>query len=269
LQRNVFFNDEMRINNMTTSTHQFDLHGPEADRVIERVFPGLETLAAMHGKDSPHPRRNITTVALPSPTQAERGGEMQHVSVSESFQLFVARNKPVVGEHWTLVVPIEQAAEVWQALTDAGATPAGSLTYNTLRIRAGRPGIGRELSQDYIPLEVGLWDEVNFKKGCYTGQEIIARMESRSRLAKVMVTLRLDGWVEAPAEISYEGRSAGMLTSSVLTPDGDILGIGVVKLAAAHVGETLVVGAGAVHATITAFAGTPPPIVEMQEAKEN
>ena len=57
--------------------------------------------------------------------------------------------------------------------------PAGSLTYNVLRIRAGRPGVGHELSTDYIPLELGLWDEVSFTKGCYTGQEIIARMESR------------------------------------------------------------------------------------------
>ena len=46
----------------------------------------------------------------------------------------------------------------------AGLIPAGSLTYNSLRIRSGRPA-GLELSTDYIPLEVGLWDEISFQQG--------------------------------------------------------------------------------------------------------
>src|SRR5690606_27230476 len=117
------------------------------------------------------------------------------------------------------IAPVESADRVWTALLAAGADhglqPAGSLTYNVLRIRAGRPGVGRELSADYLPLEVGLWDEISFNKGCYTGQEIIARMESRSRLAKTIVTLALDALVEAPAPISIDEREVGTLTSSV------------------------------------------------------
>jgi len=55
-----------------------------------------------------------------------------------------------------------------------------------LRIEQGYGAFGRELSQEYIPLETGLLDAVSFTKGCYVGQEIIARMESRGRLAKVL-----------------------------------------------------------------------------------
>jgi len=239
LQRNVFFNDEMRVNNVSSSSHQFDLHGPEADAVIEKVFPGLTSLPPMYSAEA----------------------------ILNHQPVFVARNKPISGNHWVVVIGQEFAVEVWQAISDAGAVPAGSLTVNTLRIRAGRPGVGRELSQDYIPLEVGLWDEVSFKKGCYTGQEIIARMESRSRLAKTMVRLRLDDWLEAPADVFQDGKAVGRLTSSVVTADDEIIGIGVVKLAAAHPGERLT-GANGAQSTVTDFAGTPPPILDVQEARE-
>ncbi|MFN8450338.1 MAG: hypothetical protein U0521_17565 [Anaerolineae bacterium] len=148
---------------------------------------------------------------------------------------------------------------MWDALlANPALIPAGSLTYNVLRIRAGRPGVGRELSTEYLPLEVGLWDEVSFTKGCYTGQEIIARMESRGKLAKTIVALALDGWAEAPAKISLEGREIGVMTSSVRTPDGELVGIGVVKLAAAQPGADVLVADG-IAARITGLPGAQPP----------
>ena len=71
--------------------------------------------------------------------------------------------------------------------------PAGSLTYNVLRIRAGRPGVGRELSTDYIPLELGLWDEVSFTKGCYTGQEIVSKMSFVGHPPHGLLGLKVQG----------------------------------------------------------------------------
>jgi aminomethyltransferase len=117
--------------------------------------------------------------------------------------------------------------------------------------------VGRELSTDYIPLEIGLWDEVSFSKGCYTGQEIIARMESRHKLAKTIVQLTLDQPVETPAALTLDGREVGALTSCAAAPDGLVYGIGVVKLAAAVRG-TVLKAAGA-QATILQLAGAQPP----------
>lgn len=232
LQRNIFFNDDVRLTDLAPSTQQFVLHGPRASEALAALDSTLSALPPLHGKT---------------------------VSIAGN-DVFAARTKPLVGDAWVLVVPNAAAAEVWSALLAAGQPfglrPAGSLTYNVLRIRAGRPGVGRELSNDYIPLEVGLWDEVSFQKGCYTGQEIIARMESRGRLAKTIVSLKLDAPVQAPAPLMLEGREAGTLTSSVQTPDGDVLGIGVVKTAAAQVGQTLSVGEHT--ATITRLAGVQP-----------
>jgi folate-binding protein YgfZ len=233
LQRNIFFNDDFQITDLSTATHLFALHGPQADAVME-VW-SLDITQQAHSAD-------LTVNEVP---------------------VFVARRTPVSGAHWVIVVPVEHAAAIWSSLLEVGATygltPAGSLTYNALRIRAGRPAIGRELSQEYIPLEAGLWDEVSFSKGCYTGQEIIARMESRNRLAKIMVTLELDTRVEAPTELYCEGRKTGTLTSSVTTPDGEHLAIGFVKVSDAQPGARLTIGTSDTQVTITSLAGTPPP----------
>jgi aminomethyltransferase len=133
------------------------------------------------------------------------------------------------------------------------------LAYNALRIRAGQPATGRELSKDYLPLEAGLWDEVSFTKGCYTGQEIIARMESRGRLAKTIVKLKLSKWIEAPKDLYFEGKPAGTLSSSVITPDDEILGIGFVKVSLAIPGQALETVGSDAKIIISELVGVQPP----------
>lgn len=233
LQRQVFFNDEAAFTDITSLTRQFVLHGPSANTIVNALLPDATT-------DSPF---GIEGKIADTP-------------------VFVAPRKPLNGGHWAFYVAAEHAASLWQAILDIGTPlgliPAGSKTYNALRIYAGRPG-GRELNVDFIPLEAGLWDEVSFTKGCYTGQEIIARMESRNRLAKTIVKLRLSAWVEAPANLYLDSKSVGTLTSSVVTPDRDILGIGFVKVAMANVDEKFRVGENDAEAVITALAGAQPP----------
>lgn len=230
LQRNVFFNDDLQISDMAGERQQFVLHGAAADQVMAAAYPD--------------------TAALPI------------YGVIEIDGMIICRDVPLSGSHWRLFPRADDALAVWDHLLATGAerglVPAGSLTYNALRIWAARPGVGRELTGDYIPLELGLWDEVSFKKGCYTGQEIIARMESRGRLAKTIAALRLDAPVPAPAPLLHEGREAGMLTSSVTTPDGEHLGIGVIKLALAEVDQRF--SAHGVNAIITRLPGAQPPL---------
>jgi tRNA-modifying protein YgfZ len=234
LQRQVFFNDEAAFTDISPVTRQFVLHGPNADMVVNAIVTNATSTDSLYGIE----------------------GKIADIPV------FVARRKPLSGGHWAFYVASEHSESVWQAILDIGPAhgliPAGSQTYNALRIYAGRPG-GRELSVDFIPLEAGLWDEVSFTKGCYTGQEIIARMESRNRLAKTIVKLRLSAWVEAPANLYFDGKSVGTLTSSVVTPDQEILAVGFVKVAMANVDEKFRVGEADVEAVITALAGAQPP----------
>jgi tRNA-modifying protein YgfZ len=240
LQRNVFFGDDARIVNLATTTCEFDLHGPLADSIMNLIAPDASSLPNYYSQEA--------TLA--------------------DTRVFIARRKPVSGARWTIIAPIDAGADVWSLILERGAAngllPAGSLTYNMLRIRAGMPGVGRELSQDYIPLEVGLWDEVSFKKGCYTGQEIIARMESRGRLANTIVSLRLSKMIEAPADIYHDGRTVGRLTSSVISPDDEIFAIGVVKVPLARVGQRLEIGNEKIQAEISTLVGAQPPQLSVE-----
>jgi aminomethyltransferase len=124
-----------------------------------------------------------------------------------------------------------QAADkevIQQLLTEVGIMPIGEATFDYLRIEAGLPRFGRELMLDYIPLEANLWADVSFTKGCYTGQEIIARMESRGRLAKRLVRLQAAGPVAAGTAITANGREVGRVTSAAAGPNGSVA-LGYVK----------------------------------------
>lgn len=232
LGRNIFFNDDVRLSDLAASHHLLDIHGPQAAALLPALWPGTP----------------------PAPDELRAAA----VTVG-GVPVIAASRRPLSGCRWTLVVPQGGAPAVWNALIAAGLLPAGSLTYNVLRIRAGVPGAGHELSADYLPLEVGLWDEISFSKGCYTGQEIIARMESRGRLAKTLVRLDLARMTDAPAPLFHDGKQAGQLTSSALSPLGEVFAVGVVRLAQAQPGQALTAGAANVPATVTALIGAQPP----------
>ncbi len=243
LRRSIFFNDRVTVRDLTPETAQFGLHGPHAEAVAEALLPGAGGLPPLFG----------------TPVQIE------------GITVFMARRKPYAGTHWMIVAPAGQAEQVWTAALRAGQPhgliAAGSLTFNVMRIRSGRPGAWRELTNAYIPLELGLWDEISFHKGCYTGQEIIARMESRGRLARTIVRLRLSAAVSAPADLTAEGRPAGVITSSVTTPDGEHLGIGVIRVALADAGRML--SAGEVQAEVIDRAGVQPPMIQQEQPTDS
>ena len=159
-----------------------------------------------------------------------------------------------------LIAPQETAPALWDALLAAGEAaglqPGGLDVAEVLRIEAGRPGPAGELNEDYIPLETALWPDVSFSKGCYTGQEIIARMESRGRLAKTLVSVSLTGFAEVGTSWEADGRRQGTLTSLARTPDGRWIGLGFVKPDVAEAGRQLALENGA-RATITAASAGP------------
>lgn len=232
LQRNIFFGDKVRLVNQTANTKQFALHGVLAGEVMGEFF-------------------DVGAV-----------DEHHWVAVEADGLRFTAlRRRALSGQHWAIIVEDSQAEAVYQLLYARGKAHglelAGSLTYNTLRIRAGIPAMV-ELSAEYIPLEVGLWNEVSFKKGCYTGQEIIARMESRERLAKTLVRIDMETYCEAPADLLVGGRVVGTLTSSVQAPGGALFGMGVIKTDFIAKGTALVLGETGIPALVAGLLGAQP-----------
>ena len=105
-------------------------------------------------------------------------------------------------------------------------TPAwneiGEDELEVLRIRAGTPRFGREIDDRVLPAEAGLEERaIDFEKGCYPGQEPIARQHYRGRVNRTLRVLELDGSErpEYDAELTFEGKVVGRVTSAA--PDGD------------------------------------------------
>lgn len=94
-----------------------------------------------------------------------------------------------------------------------------------MRIRSGIPAMGREITADVIPAELGLVDRsVDFDKGCYTGQELVARIDSRGgNVPRRLRVVEIDGAVPpVGATVFGEGDESGTLSSVGPTPDGAI-----------------------------------------------
>jgi folate-binding protein YgfZ len=100
-----------------------------------------------------------------------------------------------------------------------------------LRIRAGTPRFGREIDDRILPAEAGLDARaVSFTKGCYPGQEPIARLRYRGHVNRSLRSLRIDAAEPPPydAPIEHDGKQIGRVTSAV-TDNGSVLALGYVR----------------------------------------
>ena len=114
----------------------------------------------------------------------------------------------------------------YDALGDgpSDAPPLDQAAYERLRISCGVPAMGAELTADTIPAEAGQWlidASVSFTKGCYTGQELVARIDSRGgRVPKPIRVLVVAGPAVVGDEVTVDGTVVGHVTSAVRSEDG-------------------------------------------------
>ena len=144
----------------------------------------------------------------------------------------------------------EDGAQVRAALLADGATAAGEPLAELARIESGRPRYGVDLDQTVIPQEGGLNERaVSFTKGCYVGQETIARLHYRGRPNRRLCSLKLSGEAELGSPLSTAEREVGTLTSLALSPQDGPIGLALIRREAQD-GATLKVGDGPVEATL-------------------
>jgi len=122
-----------------------------------------------------------------------------------------------------LVCPAGDAAtELWEALTEAGARPVGFEAFEVLRVEAGVPRYGVDVDEANVVLEAVRESEtVSYTKGCYIGQEFIARIHWRGHVAKQLTGLILEDERELGASAKVrttDGREIGRVTSHVFSP---------------------------------------------------
>lgn len=141
--------------------------------------------------------------------------------------------------------PPEAASELDERVRAAGAGEGMALlepaALEVARIEAGVPATGREIDEQVLPAETGLLSRaVSFSKGCYTGQEVVARMDSRGRVSHRLVGLRFDGEDAEPgARLLSDGRTVGDVSSVARSPRHGVIGLAYVRAAFAEPGTEL------------------------------
>ncbi len=149
-----------------------------------------------------------------------------------------------------VICPGDETGHVRDALLAAGATAAQEADADVLRVESGRPRYGVDLDDATIPQEGGLNERaVSFTKGCYPGQETVARLFYKGRPNRWLCGLRLSAPVEAGASLVLGERAVGTLTSSVVSPGFGPIGLALVRREA-EVGSELAVGSGGVSAVV-------------------
>lgn len=158
---------------------------------------------------------------------------------------YVIKRDLVSTPRFEVVVRREDAERVWLECISAGAVPVGLEAYEVLRIEAGAPGYGKEMGEAYNPLETGLWGSISFTKGCYIGQEVIARLDTYQKVQKHLVYLSFSSGakVEEGMKLEQGGKEMGTVTSVATVPTtGHLIGLGYVRKAAAEVSTQLSFG---------------------------
>ena len=144
-----------------------------------------------------------------------------------------------------LVADAEHAGRLSARLMDVGAVPVGADAVEVIRIERGVPAFGKELTEDYNPHEANLVRYIVFSKGCYVGQEVIARLHAYKKVQKHLVGLRWDhGGISAGDALVREGRQVGVVTSVARPPGGAYIGLGYVRREFAKDGMTVSSEAG-------------------------
>ncbi|MCW1822288.1 glycine cleavage system protein T [Mycolicibacterium conceptionense] len=147
------------------------------------------------------------------------------------------RRLPASGIELDLVVPRESIGEYTGRLIAAGVQPAGVWAYEAHRVAAGRPRLGVDTDERTIPHEVG-WiggpgvGAVHLDKGCYRGQETVARVHNLGKPPRMLVILQLDGSADRPATgdtVTAGGRNVGRIGTVVEHADEGPIALALLK----------------------------------------
>jgi len=171
-------------------------------------------------------------------------GLLVPASATSGWGEIVAATWWSLGGHPAVLLLVPEAAveAAFDDLLAAGAVAVGQTAFESLRIASGLPEPFHELTEERNPLEAGLRSAVCFTKGCYVGQEVIARLNTYDKVSRRLVHLRLAGGEPARPgdELLHEGRAVGTISSVDASPDVEACAaLGFVKRAHARSGARL------------------------------
>lgn len=164
----------------------------------------------------------------------------------EGIEVTVQRRERVGVPAFTLWTKAAEAAALAERLAAAGARAVGPEALEIVRAEAGMPRFGQDYGPDNFPQETGLEEAVSYTKGCYLGQEVVARIHYRGGVQKGLRGLLFDG--EAPAagaKILVDGKESGAATTVVRSLAlGRTVGLGILHKRAGEPGTRVEVEGG-------------------------
>lgn len=210
LQGRIFFMDKVEVTDRSAEYAQIVIMGPHSARVLAAL--GIERVPEPHA---------VVRVAF------------------DGADVTVIGPGGMIGRGVTLLTRSDHAEALLERLADAGAALLTPDAVEVLRVEIGLPGPARELTADFTPLEVAFDAAISATKGCYAGQEVIARQVTYDKVARRLVRLRLDAPVAVDARVAVEGRGAGTITSAVESPRMGPLALAVLRRAHSEPGTVV------------------------------
>lgn len=190
---NFIITEDVHIEDVGTELVQISLQGPKAAQAIRHA------LGADIGELRP----------------------LQEKSLGPST--IISRNRTGL-DGYDLIMPVDEAEAVWNGFllqgSDLDLRPAGSAAMEILRLEAGIPRYGVDFDENTIVLEAGFKDAMSFTKGCYLGQEVVARATHIGRVNKQLVRVEVETKTPpvARSRMMSNGAEAGFITSAAYSP---------------------------------------------------
>lgn len=222
------------------------------EKVAFAEWLGTKHEIALHGPGSAEVLRQLGAECAELKPLDSKGISIDGISA------LVWRDDPCGSPGYFIILDSQNAPQIWMkilsrfSVEEAGkrqVRPAGWAVFNTTRIEAGRPMFGIDFDDSVLPAETGqLPRAVSLTKGCYLGQEIVARMHARGQVARQIVGIRMkdDALPIAGAAImDPQKNQVGGITSSTISPvlSNAAICLGIIKSAFAATGTELQIAA--------------------------
>ena len=197
-----------------------DTLAEEIDRfiIMDQVEVANETENSFCiGLFGPSSREILAEAGMGEPSPEEHG----HTT---SGNMMIARELWTGEDGYLLMGPREEAERLWRTLLAAGARPAGVAAFESLTLEAGVPLFGKDMTSAVNPMQAGLEEKaIDFEKGCYIGQEVIAKIKYLGQVNRGLVGLKVSGDItpEPGAAVHSDEETIGSITRAAYCPTVD------------------------------------------------
>jgi len=206
--------------------------------IIKYVNPRLARYAdvsaglACLGVVGPHARQVIAHALGTSPSEFDLLPAYAHAGVPfRGGSVLVARSPDYGVDGFDCFVRAADAGALRESLRESGAAPADAHALELLRIEAGRPAWGVDMTDDTLAQEANLdgLQAISYTKGCYTGQETVARLHFRGHVNRYLRGLRAGSMPEGPVAVFAGEREVGDVRSRGISPQFGAIAMAMIR----------------------------------------